>query len=994
MVILLPGPHQPASISHVCSRFQAETRLGFVCVIGIEEISLMEAAPRHESLVGRNFSDGAADLDLSDQLLSRDGWLEFPDCPDVLQAGTPCSMSPLSSLSFSPLFEVNNSSSNPDRLESCSQDGIGRSVVSACPPGDETLTENFDRTQSPNLNSTGRLIFSIDSGVLRRADLSSKPGTRRSIQPGDSNFYVKERFMQALCHIKDARRDSEVLVQLWVPVKRGDQLILTTYSQPFSLNPNSEKLMNYREVSTNYHFSAQENSGKVLGLPGRVFLGRLPEWTPDVRFFSSYEYLRVDYAQRLGIRGSIAIPVFDQGSRSCLGVVEVVMTTQKLNYSVELEKICNALQAVDLRSSADASVPRLEVGSGSYQAALPEILEVLKAVCRMHMLPLAQTWIPCIQQGKRGIRHSDENYRHCVSTSDAAYCVTDPSMIGFHEACSEHHLLRGQGAAGRAFTTNQPCFVSDVTASSKTEYPLSHHAKMFGLRGAVAICMQSILSGNVDFVLEFFLPTNCILIEEQKQMLDSLSGTIQQVCRTLHVVTSKELADENMLQKNEMIPHILLEKSSSEAQPAQKYDPVASLDAHAKKLHRSLPPWFTSTMKNSVKKRGHTLKFKKPEAEGFSITTDRGYTEEVLPAAEIFLKLGHHRKGFSKDVIDIENSFNFNSTCSEAAKTTAKRRRKSEKTVSLEVLRAHFAGSLKDAAKNIGVCPTTLKRICRQHGITRWPSRMIKKIDHSLQKLRVVIDSAHGADKSIQLSSLYKDFTTASVSDKNSSGDFVVSKSNQNDHPSADHQYLDAELNHPHLSSSHSSTSCSQTSTSNLSSSSGKQKCTQPREPRMIQEVNLEEIVVHTPQGANSQIGLHLSAQSTQLCPGRFESQKSPGEHCSSASLSHSDNYKISSIRVKVLYGAEKVRIRLHPTWGFKDLRQEILKRFNIGDKSSVNLRYIDDELEWILLTCDADLQECLCIYRSSGARTIKITLQSVDNPPIVASSRSTGLSF
>lgn len=292
----------------------------------------MEAVPQPERSPRNSLSGGAADLDSLDQLLSGDGWLEFPD---GFPADSPNSMSPFNSLSFLPLFEVNNDS--PNLLENCNQENIGR-------PGDETLPGDVDTLHFVDPNSIGQSIRTVHTGELRSASPSSELGTSRRIQTRDSNFYVKEKFLQALDHIKKTERDGEVLVQLWVPMKRGDRLVLTTYSQPFTLTSNSEKLVNYREVSTNYQFSAEENSGEALGLPGRVFIGRLPEWTPDVRYFTSYEYPRVNYAQLFDIRGSVALPVFDHGCQSCLGVVELVMTTRKINYTFELENICNALQ--------------------------------------------------------------------------------------------------------------------------------------------------------------------------------------------------------------------------------------------------------------------------------------------------------------------------------------------------------------------------------------------------------------------------------------------------------------------------------------------------------------------------------------------------------------------------------------------------------------------------------------------------------------------------
>jgi hypothetical protein len=172
---------------------------------------------------------------------------------------------------------------------------------------------------------------------------------------------IKERVREALNFINDARIESDFLVQLWVPVQRGSQLVLTTGDQPFTLGENSDKLVNYRNVSTSYEFSAEVGTGQSLGLPGRVFVGKLPEWTPDVRFFSTYEYPRVNYAHKFDVHGSIAIPVFERGSGTCLGVVEVIMTAQKTSFAPELVTICSALQVIKCTVITDKLLGRINI---------------------------------------------------------------------------------------------------------------------------------------------------------------------------------------------------------------------------------------------------------------------------------------------------------------------------------------------------------------------------------------------------------------------------------------------------------------------------------------------------------------------------------------------------------------------------------------------------------------------------------------------------------
>ncbi|KAL5201718.1 hypothetical protein ABZP36_036072 [Zizania latifolia] len=810
--------------------------------------------------------------------------------------------------------------------------------------GDNAWLEVAANTsRSPNLSASPSNFLS-DAVTTAAA-----PANTWRIQSSSASSSVRERFDQALAYIRETQSDgADVLVQLWVPVNSNDgQLVLTTSGQPFTLDQRSNSLIQFREVSTKYQFSADVASGSSPGLPGRVFIGRLPEWSPDVRYFTSYEYPRVSHAQYLDVHGTMGLPVFEKGSYSCLGVIELIMTKQKLNFTSELNTICSALQAVNLRSTEVSSIPRTKLNSASYKDALPEILEVLRAACITHKLPLAQTWVTCAQQGKRGSRHSDENYRYCVSTIDAACYVNEPQMQSFHEACSEHHLLAGQGVAGKAFTTNQPCFLPDIGSSTKLEYPLSHHAKIFSLKGAVAIRLRCTRTGLADFVLEFFLPTNCEVLEEQKAVLDSLSGTMRSVCQTLRVVTDKEMEDEAMLEMNEL---------------------------------------------NSFSPRG------KKKAEGLSFGNN---TTEHREEASWTCLAGTSQKGSDLAELHMHGMLSHGGQGSSQAgdQTTqegrrVKRHTKTEKTVSLQVLRQYFAGSLKDAAKSLGVCPTTLKRICRQHGINRWPSRKIKKVDHSLRKLQQIIDSVHGVETAFQLNTLYKDLTNTSVSsDNNLSGSVTVPPTNQSNLTDFEkHKNHRLSSNIPSTSFSHSP--CSQSTDSSPSCSGGATKHPPQVGADLVKSGSPpKHSPVQTLQTEAASINEHFSGREAPIDLLQDVAEKAMrGQHMSQSPSSPKQTADVG-MRVKATFGSEKVRFRLKPECDFQELKQEISKRLSIVDTSSLIVKYLDDDLEWVLMTCDADLHECLHVYKLADIQTIKISVHLAASPTTRATIGHTRLS-
>lgn len=276
-------------------------------------------------------ADTAMDLDYMDGLLLDGCWLETADGTEFFHPSPSSFVANLDPLIGWPATEMNGdfnmsliSRSNQEERRKVSTDetSLGRERINIGQEGCSGQSEN-DAFEG--------------SKLCRRLWI-------RPVEHLGSASSVMERLIRAVEYIKDFVRDKDVLVQIWVPINRGGRNVLITSDLPFSQNSSCTRLAKYRDVSVKYEFTADEDPKNALGLPGRVFSRKVPEWTPDVRYFRSDEYPRVNHAHEHDVRGTIALPIFEEGSKICFGVIEVVMVTQQIKYGSELENVCKALE--------------------------------------------------------------------------------------------------------------------------------------------------------------------------------------------------------------------------------------------------------------------------------------------------------------------------------------------------------------------------------------------------------------------------------------------------------------------------------------------------------------------------------------------------------------------------------------------------------------------------------------------------------------------------
>ncbi|ERN20234.1 protein NLP9 [Amborella trichopoda] len=852
------------------------------------------------------------------------------------------------------------------------------------------------RQEGDNGSNCGSFVGQSEHEEILKRNINTKEWMVKQMDsrqnftiPRSPGLILSEKLLKALSLFR-GYCGGNILAQVWMPVRQGDQYVLTTCEQPYLLD---QILAGYREVSRGFFFSAKGTEGAFPGLPGRVFISGLPEWTPDVSYYKRAEYLRADHARRNEVHGSLALPVFEPHDSSCLAVLELVTTKKKASFGEEMENICHALQAVNLRSR-EAKV-HFQIISENRKAALAEILDLLRAVCHAHKLPLAQTWTPCKQKFMPRLEDGETLEKVLLSIEKSACYANDPQLDGFMDACAENHLEKGRGIVGKALQSNKPFFSKDVKEYDILEYPLAHHARRFALCAAVAIRLRSSHTSDDDYVLEFFLPLNCTGSLEQQLVLNNLSSTIQRICRSLRTVSEAELAECNTVGV-----------------------------------------------------------FGKDERKSSSLMGMHGKCSDP-PLSKAM--------GIQNPVLDkVEGDVDHEQTTTDSKRQFERKRNTAERNISLSVLQQYFSGSLKDAAKSIGVCPTTLKRICRQHGISRWPSRKINKVNRSLRKLQIVIDSVQGAEGSLKFDVLTGGFVTGAskLHDGDNQIPFSTSpksspivllnvtpkKKVREEAASSIEEIRKSEINFQSLHSNKTELSgtpslpmafkiekdpvsvspigvidepkaatsfCSGLeqmpwafSQTNLRSSFvGRETCERMDTNKDHMSIESSECLIRTRSSSslaavdeleNGVYAMDGMVENNQpSSSGMTDSSNSSGSMIngsatSSPTMPVSCKSKVylrdgsSRVTVKATYKDDVVRFKFLPCLGYFQLFEEVGRRFKLSI-GTFQLKYLDDEEEWVLLMNDSDLNECLEILESYGAHSVKLMVR--DLPCVMGSS-------
>ncbi|XP_027068805.2 protein NLP6-like isoform X1 [Coffea arabica] len=572
------------------------------------------------------------------------------------------------------------------------------------------------------------------------------------------------------------------LVQFWGLVRIGDKTYLTTCDQPFALcyyfDPDVKPLCEYRKLCLECLIPVDDDDDDdvelIIGPPGRVFRSGFPEYAEDVHDYTSREYPQRDYAVDRA-RYYWALPIYHPTRHLPVGVLEIVSpyVVGDLPRRQVLEKLQNQLQKVNLTTTCVRLAEASSCQDGEI-AKIDKALRNTKSIFKRpkHGLYYSETWttsgeILSSREGVDFIRKGQGVVGRAFSSKSACFC-RDVRQLSITEYPLVPNARHYGDSACFAVCLQSSCSINCIYV---LEFFLPTNEKDYG---DCRIMLNSIMEKLKKYLRSSF---KIALGQElgQKLTVEVIKVTPEdefdsfEICSTTGIESTPRLGKvqggEGMMQLDFSSQQVDAANGSMngsvESTPrlakAQGGEGMMQVDFSSQQVDAA------NAYMNGVHGQQSGIVAKAPEhAQDF---VNISYQELNLAGVDVAHNsmngIYEQQDGIvrssigqvlmqnmvsiadyepivedpKRDDASIEQSGNevTNLKMQEPSCTL-----KSDLGITHEVLEQNSMRKLEDAAKNIGVSRSTLKRICREYGIHRWPPRKERKVNQVFAKQKVV----------------------------------------------------------------------------------------------------------------------------------------------------------------------------------------------------------------------------------------------------------------
>lgn len=346
-------------------------------------------------------------------------------------------------------------------------------------------------------------------------------------------------------------------------------------------------------------------------------------------------------------------------------------------------------------------------------------------------LQTASVWTPSSQCARNNIAIC------CMERANMDYDIhNDWRIRNFINACEFHT----NGVIGKVIESESKMyFCEDLCSSSICEQPLAHYLQRFRLEICFAICLKSSYTGSSLYVIEYFLSPHSTK-DEYSRTLCFLLSTMKQMLKSFKVASGRQLGEELVFEVRELChepdgidSHTYVEDVS---QNITGFGAANQLTVEKSGGQCILPLGFENVQYGHVTE--HQYSNNQIHFTGIDVASnnDQEQDRNIADAINQVEDEAHH----------ITDHVNFEEGSERERSSTSFH-------VSYEQLKSQFGKSRKDAAENLGISVSTLKRKCQDHGIKRWPSRMNNINNPSLFRTKVTNKFVENADHQASQSS-------------------------------------------------------------------------------------------------------------------------------------------------------------------------------------------------------------------------------------------------